>query len=203
MRNRDDVRSGNGIPPSRPSLPDCLANYRVMARCGNGSVALITVARSPEEAISIAEDCRDRVLAKRAVMTRAERHCQTAIAAIYLEKWAGAALEGGWEHFGPRHGGFCFVLHDRCTGRRNSRPSGLMKSGTMVEVVLLAGKTKRGGWRAQLVDQEMAGPITNWADVPPSAKPGQRVKVQVGAASKDGAHIQFHWLVGQPLGSKA
>jgi hypothetical protein len=71
---------------------------------------------------------------------------------------------------------------------------GLPKSGAAIQCVLLAEKTRKGGWRAKLVNRELAGPITNSADVPQAAKPGQVVDLQVGAVSRDGTHIQFHWL---------
>ena len=49
MQNRDEVRSGNGNLLSRAFHQAYPANYRVMARCRNGSIALVSLARSPSK----------------------------------------------------------------------------------------------------------------------------------------------------------
>jgi hypothetical protein len=194
MQNRDEVRSGNGNLLSRVFHQACPANYRVMARCRNGSIALVSLARSPKQAVSFAEQFRDLVIAQRTTSGRIAGRIQDGIAAIYLEAWAGTATEGRWTHFGPRRGGFCHVFRNAWNGHRESGRPGLPKSGTAIQCVLLAEKTRKGGWRAKLSDRELAGPVTNSADVPESAKPGQVVELRVGAISSDGTHIQFHWL---------
>ena len=194
MQNRDDVRSGNGNLPSRTFHQVSPANYRVMARCRNGSIALVSLAGSPKQAVSVAEQFRNLVIAQQSTAGRIAGRSQDGIAAIYLEAWVGTATAGRWEHFGPRRGGFCHVFRNSWNGPGKSRRPGLPKSGTAIPCVLLAEKTRKGGWRARLSDRELAGPITNSADVPESAKPGQVVELRVGAISDDGSRIQFHWL---------
>jgi hypothetical protein len=196
MQNRDEVRSGNGNLLSRIFHQVCPANYRVMARCRNGSIALVSLARSPRQAVSFAEQFRDLVIAQRTSVGRIARRSQDGIAAIYLEAWAGTATEGRWTHFGPRRGGFCHVFRNAWNGRGESGRPGLPKSGTAIQCVLLAEKTRKGGWRAKLSDRKLAGPVTNSADMPQSARPGEVVELRVGAVSDDGSHIQFHWLPG-------
>jgi hypothetical protein len=69
----------------------------------------------------------------------------------------------------------------------------LPRAGDNVECVLLAEKTRKGGWKAKLMKRGTEGPITNTEDVPKSAKPGQAVTLRLGAISQDGKRIQFHW----------
>jgi hypothetical protein len=194
MQNRDDVRGGNGNLLSHKPHQGRSADYRVMARCRSGSIALISFARSPRQAICFAEQFRDTVIAQRAKAGRIEKRSQDGIAAIYLEAWAGTATQGRWEHFGPRRGGFCHVFRNPRQGREESGRSSLPKSGTAIQCVFLAERTRKGGWRAKLADRELAGPVTNSADVPQSVKPGQAVELRVGAVSDDGTRIQFQWL---------
>jgi hypothetical protein len=194
MQNRDEVRSGNGNLVSGIVHQACPANYRVMARCRNGSIALVSLARSPKQAVSFAEQFRDLVIAQRTAAGQIAKRIQDGIAAIYLEAWAGTATEGHWAHFGPRRGGFCHVFRSDRNGHMESGRPGLPKSGAAIQCVLLGEKTRKGGWRAKLSDRELAGPVTNSAKIPESAKPGQMVELRVGAISDDGTHIQFHWL---------
>jgi len=193
MQNRSTVCGGSGTLPQRAFDQARASDYRVMARCHGGAIALISLARNPRQAISLAEQFRDLVIAHRATVGRPRRQCQDGIAAIYLEAWAGTATDGRWEHFGPRRGGFCHVFRKMNRDRKESGRPGL-KSGTAIPCVLLAERTRKGGWRAKLVNRQLSGPITNWTDVPQAATPGQVVELRVGAISNDGTHIQFHWL---------
>jgi hypothetical protein len=190
MQSFKDVRSGNGTLSSGTRRLARASDYRVMARCRDGLAALVSLAASPKQAISLAEQFRDLVIARRA----SPRRGQEGIAAVYLEAWAGTATEGRWEHFGPRRGGFCHVFRNGRNGHEESRRPGLPKSGEAVQCVLLEERTRKGGWRARLAKRDLAGPVTNSAEVPPSARPGQVVELRVGAVSEDGTHIQFHWV---------
>jgi hypothetical protein len=204
MQNRNAV-CGSGALPQSLLDQGRAADYRVMARCRSGAIALVSLARSTRQAISLAEQLRDMVIAQRATtMGRIQRQRQDGIAAIYLEAWAGTATEGRWEHFGPQRGGFYHVFRSLNCDRESPSRSG-PKSGTAIPCVLLAERTRKGGWRAKLVNRELSGPITNWADMPQSAKPGQVVELRVGAVSNNGTHIQFHWLPssGNGHGTKA
>ena len=205
MQNLNEVRGGSVALLLRPVHPGRPADYRVMARYRNGSIALISLATSPRHAIRLAEHFRDMVLARQATAGRGQRQSPDGIASIYLEAWTGTSTEGRWEHFGPRRGGFCHVFRNSTNGRRLESRPGLPKSGTTIPCVLLAQRTRKGGWRAKLVDRELAGPITNSADMPPSARPGQVVELRVGAISHDATRIQFHYLpsLGNGRGAKA
>ncbi|MGO8747475.1 MAG: hypothetical protein ACLQNE_15995 [Thermoguttaceae bacterium] len=203
MQNRNAV-CGSGTLPQSLLDQGRAADYRVMVRFQSGAIALVSLARSTRQAIYLAEQFRDQVIAQRATMGRIKRQRQAGIAAIYLETWAGTATEGRWEHFGPRRGGFCHVFRNADRDRKESGRSGL-KSGVAIPCVLLAERTRKGGWRAKLVNRELSGPITNWANMPQSARPGQVVELRVGAVSNNGTHIQFHWLPssGNGRGTKA
>ena len=70
----------------------------------------------------------------------------------------------------------------------------LVQSGDIVEAVLLAQRTRRGGWKAQLVETGSIGPITNSESVPATAKPNATVWLRVGATNSDGTHLQLVWV---------
>ena len=102
--------------------------------------------------------------------------------------WAmGNLVEGEWK---PVYGGFFHRFPVRDSKNGNSR---LPKSGDDVQCVLLAEKTRKGGWKARLVEREMVGPVTNSKDVPGTVKAGQVVTLRVGIISGDGKRIQFWW----------
>lgn len=65
------------------------------------------------------------------------------------------------------------------------------KPGERVEAELLPEKTKKGGWRAKLLEHEMAGAIQNWREMPPDLKPGDNVTLIV-AYARD-REIGFRW----------
>lgn len=80
----------------------------------------------------------------------------------------------------------------------NDKPNGLscrlFQSGTMIEAELLRERTKRGGWRAKLLRYHGEGPITNSAEVPRDASPGDRVFLRLEASNRDGSHLQWSWI---------
>lgn len=67
------------------------------------------------------------------------------------------------------------------------------RSGELVQAVLLAERTRRGGWRARLLDYALEGPITNEAAAPALATAHQQVTLRVAAANGDGTHLQMEW----------
>jgi hypothetical protein len=95
-----------------------------------------------------------------------------------------------------RHGGFSHRFVTRDSWKRDQRNPSLPTTGDKVECVLLDGKTRKGGWRAKLLKCGAEGPITNTADVPKSAEPGQMVTLRVGTITHDGKRVQFHWHIG-------
>lgn len=165
----------------RPLLP--LAGYRVMARHRDQGQSLVT----------LAENLRQATL-------RARAFCDglatgNGILAVCVEEWVGTLTEGQWKPVSLRQGGFWHWLPAQARGSRNGddRDPTLPKTGDKVACVLLAEKTRRGGWRARLLPRQTVGPITNTADLPASAQPGQVVALRVGAVSRDGQRIQFRW----------
>jgi len=76
--------------------------------------------------------------------------------------------------------------------RVTERPKAL-RSGDVVQAELLSERTRRGGWKARLVDSGFIGPITNSDSVPAAAKPNTIVTLTIGAANRDGTHLQLVW----------
>lgn len=68
-----------------------------------------------------------------------------------------------------------------------------LRSGDVVQAVLLPERTRRGGWKAQLIDTGFIGPITNSEAVPTTAMPNAVVSLRIGAANRDGTHLQLVW----------
>lgn len=68
-----------------------------------------------------------------------------------------------------------------------------LRSGDVVQAELLSERTRRGGWKARLVDSGFIGPITNSDAVPTTAKPNTIVTLTIGAANRDGTHLQLVW----------
>ena len=85
---------------------------------------------------------------------------------------------------------------DSCLSGKTPNPA-LPRTGDEVQCIFLPEKTRKGGWKAKLLQRGTEGPITNTSDVPESAKPGQMVTLRVGAISQDGKRIQFHWHEGE------
>lgn len=65
------------------------------------------------------------------------------------------------------------------------------KAGDWVETVLLAERTKNGGWKARLKDGPLGGPVTNPNDVPADKKAGDAVTLIIG--SINASQIQFRY----------
>lgn len=71
------------------------------------------------------------------------------------------------------------------------RPKPLI-AGNRVTAVLLGQKSKKGGWRARLKDDEkLSGPIQNSGDVPADKAPDQEVELII--ASVSGTGVDFKW----------
>jgi len=65
------------------------------------------------------------------------------------------------------------------------------KTNDTVDAVLLAEKTKKGGWRAQIKGHSQSGPIQNNDQVPADAKPGDVVRLVI--ASINDREAAFKW----------
>ena len=66
-----------------------------------------------------------------------------------------------------------------------------LEKGTIVEVVLLEERTRKGGWRARHEPTKTEMPIQNTGEVPADHKPGDRVELYVFSSDA------FQWLTGK------
>ncbi|MBX3141505.1 MAG: type III-B CRISPR module RAMP protein Cmr6 [Trueperaceae bacterium] len=100
-------------------------------------------------------------------------------------------LRDALEHWGV--GGKTSSGYGRLTAGVRA-PTVPVKVGDTVEVLLLEERTKKGGWRAKHQEAGLEGPIQNNPAVPPDAKPGDRVMVEVKISK--GSQSGFHYLRG-------
>jgi len=165
------------------------ARYRVTAYDGGQAAALVTLAPTLGQAVARAREFCDSVIASR------EGPGNGAVS-VRVEEWMGTSTEGRWRPVNPSRGGFWQRINAIRRVNGDHRSTLQPRAGDAVEGVLLGEKTRKGGWRAQLLGSGAEGPITNTADVPGSATPGQKVTLRVGAISQDGQRIQFQWQNG-------
>jgi len=59
----------------------------------------------------------------------------------------------------------------------------LPKTGDRIQGILLAERTKKGGWKARHDPSGLSGPIQNTEAVPPGMKPGDRVELIVASVN--------------------
>ena len=178
------------------SLIRPLAGYRVMARHRDQSNSLVTLAENARQAANLAKAFCDTIATSR-----------DGIVSVRVEEWVGMLTEGEWQPVSPWRGGFShrFTTPFMTQNSRNGdhRNPSLPRAGDKVACVLLGEKTHKNGWKAKLLQREMEGPVTNTADVPKSAKPGQAVMLRVGVISHDSTRIQFHWRQNTARGDMA
>ena len=170
--------------PAPRRLVRPLAGFRVMARHRDQSQSLVTLAENLRQAAIRAKAFCDTIATGR-----------DGIVSVRVEEWVGTLTEGAWWPVSSWRGGFSHRFATQLSTRtRNGdqRNPSLPKTGDKVQCVLLGEKTRKGGWKAKLVQRGTEGPITNTEDVPEVAKPGQTVMLRVGAISHDGKRIQFH-----------
>jgi hypothetical protein len=74
-----------------------------------------------------------------------------------------------------------------------------VKVGERLEVVLLAVRTKKGGWRARHEGSGMEGPVQNSGDLPTDKKPDDRITVEVKVAK--GKESAFRYLSNADISS--
>ena len=179
-----DFHTLSDTSDSRRPIRLPLAGYQVIALHRDQSRSLVTLAQNLRAATTLAKAFCD------AIERGAHRD---GIATVRVEEWVGTLTEGEWVPVSLRHGGFSHRFVTRDSGKRDQRSPSLPTTGDKVECVLLDEKTRKGGWRAKLLKCGAEGPITNTADVPKSAKPGQMVTLRVGAISHEDKRVQFHW----------
>ena len=84
------------------------------------------------------------------------------------------------------------AVHGRYGGRPGVRGS-VPKAGDQVDAVLLAEKTRKGGWKAKHEASGLQGPIQNTVEVPADAEPSQRVRLIVASVSANQRELYFRW----------
>jgi hypothetical protein len=165
-----------------------MAGYRVMVRHRDQSQSLVTLAKTRLQAATRAKAFCDALDAGGS---------RDGIVSVRIEEWVGTLTVGEWKPVSLWHGGFSYRFANqfgkRNAGNDNDRNPSLPRTGDRVECVLLVEKTRKGGWKAKLLQRGTEGPITNSGDLPKSAKAGQTIMLRVGAISHDGKRIQFHW----------
>ena len=176
----------NTEPSAVRSILIPLAGYRVTAWRPRHGQALVTLAENLRQAVNRAQAFCDKIAG-----------APRGIVSVRVEEWVGTLTVGQWRPVSLRCGGFSH----RFAKPRKGGPSAsgddcgrlLPKTGDRVECRLLSEKTRKGGWRASLLERPIEGPVTNTREVSTSAKAGQTVVLRVGAISQDGKRIQFHW----------
>jgi hypothetical protein len=172
------------------------AGFRVIARRKDRSEALVTLAATLRQAVTLAMRFRDAEIAFRTRRGSNGKHLEGEVVALRIEEWWGTLTEGYWRSVSQTRGGFWYRFNSRNSRNGKPRNPSLPKSGDKVQCILLAEKTRKNGWLARLVPQGASGPITNTADVPASMKPGQTVTLRIGVISEDGKRVQFRWQIG-------
>ncbi len=180
---------------TRPAFAPATARFRVIARLRGGSQALISLAETGRQATYLAKRAVAAVIHQRRELTAKAPQSKHPIISIEVEMWVGTLTDGEWTYLKPGRGGYSHRFDSSNRNDRDRRDSKQPKSGDEVDCVLLPQKTRKGGWRAKLAERALIGPITNSADVPKSAKPGQLVRLRIGSISARGNRIQFRWAL--------
>jgi len=142
----------------------------------NGQVALVYMGRNLKRVLEIADRATKKHVEKlktdwRRIVKRPDRP-----KAVYLEEWCDT---GGWKK--PRARRFHFVFHDRPRGLRDVESR---NTGVVVDCELLFEKTRKGGWRARILETRNEGPVTNWQAIPAGASSGDIIKLKVCGISR-------------------
>ena len=167
-------------------------NFRVMLLRANGEIALVYLCSNRREALQIARNvCKKHLKRLKSNWQQIVRHPNRP-KIVFLEAWHGTPTSGFWEV--PERGGFRFEFHDRARGRQtlDDSPAEIVwKTGSLVRCVLLRQRTRKGGWRAKIVDSKFSGPVTNWQSVPDSCDAGDEVILKVCGISTQSGNAQF------------
>ncbi|MCS7016842.1 MAG: hypothetical protein NZM42_12080, partial [Gemmatales bacterium] len=78
----------------------------------------------------------------------------------------------------------------------SSSPTSPYRTGQEVKAVLLAKRTKKGGWKARIVNSSLEGPIVNSNEVPADKKPGEEIAVVIQSIS--GREARFRYVPSSP-----
>ena len=176
---------------SRPSVIANQSRYRVMLLRANGQVALVFMSSNRVRAVRVARKAIEKHLTKLETDWRQIVKCGDRPKMVYIEQWQGNAIYGSWET--PRRDKFQFEFHDRRRGRRKDKKDveKRLKTGSIVDCVLLPEKTRKGGWRAKIVGTRHKGPVTNWQEIPAGLTAGNKVPLKLCGISRQSGNAQF------------
>ncbi|MGB7342961.1 MAG: hypothetical protein WBD20_02000 [Pirellulaceae bacterium] len=165
------------------------AAFRIMVQQATGDTALYRVESTLRQATRVAESACRRLQQKldgeRARVLLDLKRPRL----VYIQQWVGSATIGHWDTIPLGKGGYVQRFHDAVATCENLA----LKSGQIVPCELLSRRTRRGGWRAQISQSEIVGPITNWPDVPTTWKAGDIVPLQLCCLSCRSRAAQFRW----------
>jgi len=166
IRRNDSSSNAFDSQPTRRSDSKC--RFRVVMRRKARPPEVIWITGGREYACSIAEQLNELIPGEPA----------------RVEQWK----RGKW---------FAIPITDtqlpRIASSQQSNWHQAPKSGEMARAVLLAQRTRRGGWRAWLPEYGLEGHITNSESIPSTISTGDMVQLRVGAANRDGTHLQLAW----------
>ena len=167
-------------------------NYRVMLLRANGEIGLVCLCSDRRQATEVARDVCEKYLQRlelqwQQIVRRPDRP-----KLVFLEVWDGTSTSGRWRQ--PSRKTFRFEFHDRARGSQQTddpQSQVVWKTGSLVKCVLLRQKTRKGGWRAKIVDSTFEGPVTNWQSIPASCNAGDEVVLKVCGISTRSGNAQF------------
>ena len=166
--------------------------YRVMLLRANGEIGLVCLCSDRRQAVRVARDVCDNHLQRLALHWQQINRRPDRPKLVFLEVWDGTLTSGRWRL--PWRAPFRFEFHDRSRGHQpvdDSQSQAVLKSGSLARCVLLSQKTRKGGWRAKVVDSSVEGPVTNWQVIPASCTAGDEVVLKVCGISARSGSAQF------------
>ena len=167
-------------------------NYRVMLLRANGEIGLVCFCSDRRQAIKTASDVCKKYLKRLKLHWRQLNHRPDRPKLVFLEAWHGSPTYGFWEV--PQRGGFRFEFHDRARDCQLLDDSSLQvkwKTGSLARCILLPKKTRKGGWRARIVESTFEGPVTNWQSIPANYAAGDEVALKICGISSRSGNAQF------------
>ena len=179
-----DFHTLSDTSDSRRPIRLPLAGYQVIALHRDQSRSLVTLAQNLRAATTLAKDFCDAI----------ERggH-RDGIATVRVEEWVGTLTEGEWVPVSLRHGGFSHrFVRSAIPGSATNAARRCPQRATRLSASSWTGRPAREAGGRELLKCRAEGPITNTADVPKSAKPGQIVTLRVGVIDHEGKRVQFH-----------
>lgn len=202
--------------------------FRILCERADGTIAQVRIVSTLAEARGackvLAERHLERLKKQRAkIVARPARPRR-----LYFERWVGDAQCGYWELVDPTADGFTFVFLDRAprlngwvgikhtdasptmkptaSSKADSEPvpqvtashEATIRSGMDVHCVLLAKRTRKGGWFAKVVGHTLSGPVTNSSMLPQACQSGDVMAFKVCGVKVETGFVQLAYVSGLP-----